>query len=147
MSSPFDPPLSEAPPEASSAPLEAPARDPHVVLAAILLLVYGLPVLLMSCMFPVGGLFAGLTDPDLSDIPGGFLIGAVIGGLEGLCILLVGGLYVAAGASLFTGRKWAWVLALVAGALWLSNLCCVPFGAYVLFALLRERVRKAYGIS
>jgi hypothetical protein len=147
MSSPFDPPLAEGLADADRAPLVSPIQDPHLVITAILMLIYGLPVVLLACMFPVAGLVGGLTDPDFSDIPGGFLFTTAIGAFEGLCIILVGALYVAAGASLFTGRKWAWVLALVAGALWVSNLCCLPFGAYVLFALLIERVRKAYGIG
>jgi hypothetical protein len=117
-----------------------------VVATVVLLMLYGIPLVLLALVFPPVGFIGGLFDPDFRDIPGGFLIMGCIGTIEGLCIGTMGGLYVASAIGLLRGKKWAWVLALCAAALWLSSPCCIPFGGYCLFALLRERVRRGYGV-
>ena len=41
------------------------------------------------------------------------------------------------------GAKWAWIMALVLGGIYLPS-GCFPFGAIVLYGLLKDEVRKAY---
>ncbi len=146
MSTPFDPPAQPIASDESPA-LDSPLHDPHVVIVAALLLLYGLPTCALASLFPVVGFVGGLFDPEFQDIPGGFLITGAIGTLEGVCIGALGLIYVVGGAGLLTGKKWGWIAGLAAGGMLLANLCCMPVGAYALYALLRTRVREAYGFN
>ena len=141
MSTPYEPPAGDM----ARPPLDRPTEDPHLVITAVLLLLYGAPMVGLAVLFPPVGVIGGFVDPEMADVPAAPLLMGGIGCIEGLCIGLFGALYVAAAAGLFGGRKWGWVVALISIALWLTSPCCLPFGAYALFALLRENVRRLYG--
>src|SRR5690606_33407179 len=61
MSTPFDAPAHDTPFQAP--PLRTPLQDPHVIVTAVLLLVYGVPTGLLALLFPVVGFVGGLLDP------------------------------------------------------------------------------------
>ena len=135
-----------APPEAAGVveepPLTSPLEDVHVVVTVVLLLSNGLPMLLLGLTLPVMGVVLGLVEPQ----PDGVFL-ASLGIFEGLCIGVMGVLYTVGGFGLVRPKPWAWIVGLVAVAFWMSSPCCLPMGAYGLYALLRERVRVVYGLG
>lgn len=48
-----------------------------------------------------------------------------------------------AASGLGSGKRWAWILTVVFGALYAPSIC-LPFGAVLLVAMLRAEVREAY---
>lgn len=80
---------------------------------------------------------SGSSDP----MPLGLKIAFVLVGL--LVGLVVAAFNFLAAWGLGRTRRWAWLLALVLGAIYLPS-ACLPFGAVIVAALVRDPVRKAY---
>ena len=81
-------------------------------------------------------------DPEIPDelaVPMGIGFAAVMLVLCGG----IGALNIAAAVGLGSGRRWAWVVAIVLGGMYVTS-ACLPFGAIMLYQLLQEDVRKAY---
>ena len=146
MSDPYDAPESRIPFESDRPPLDSPLQDPHVVAATVLFGMYALFSCGFALLIPsigVLGVVASATSQHASDI----LPQSIVAMIEGACIGGIGLVFVGATGGMLSGRKWGWALGLAASGLWMANICCVPFGAYCLFALLRKRVRTAFGIG
>ena len=63
-----------------------------------------------------------------------------------LAVVFSGGFAVVnfvAGSGLARGKKWAWVVAIGLGAIYLAS-ACFPFGAVVLYGVLNEKTRKLF---
>ena len=87
----------------------------------------------------VGVIFGAL--PALSSARGGAAFGVLFGGM----FLLVGvgcgiGNFVAA-VGLARRRKWAWIVTVIIGGIYAPS-GCLPFGAILLYAMLRKGVRE-----
>lgn len=122
-----------------------PTHDPHVLVAIIALLAIGVPLVVLGILMVPVGLLVGMTDPEFQAMgEAGPWAGLGIGLLEFVFVSGFGSVYLAGGAGLLMRKKWGWVLALVAFGMWMGG-CCMPFGIYGFWALLREPVRKAYG--
>ena len=50
----------------------------------------------------------------------------------------------AASVGLSRGAKWGWIMSIVVGALYVPNLCCLPVGVFLLYAMLNDDVRQAF---
>lgn len=69
------------------------------------------------------------------------LIGGI--GLTALISLVIGALNFVAARGLVNGRKWAWFLSLVIGAIYAPS-ACLPLGVVILYGLLREDTRTLF---
>lgn len=115
-------------------------NDGALTWSRYLLFFAGFAYLLMACGFPF--YFTGYAMP-----PEAGASPIIAWAVAIVCSLMFGFFAIlnfAASSGLANGKKWAWVLSLVLGALYLPS-CCFPFGALILFALLREKVRSVFG--
>lgn len=122
--------------------LEALAADSGVRVARIALWAMG-SIYALAAM--LGGPWAGVSivaapgaDPAVTDLVGGIVAIAVI--LVGLGVGLA---HFLSAWALGDGRRWAWVLTLVLGALALLQ-CCLPVGGALLWAMLNDRTRALF---
>lgn len=137
MSDPFAAPDADEPGVAGE-------LDVYVYLAAAWLLVTGGPLVLLAPIAPFALAFGAADDPDLAAL--GFVGRFILGGIEGLVIGGIGMVPVAGGIGLLMRSKWGWVTAVISFAMLLGG-CCFPIGLVGFWALLREKVRKVYGLG
>lgn len=71
------------------------------------------------------------------------LFGAVLGFFALLLCAGLGVVNFLVARDLARGRKWAWIGGLILGALYAPSIC-LPFGVLILYALLRESIRRAF---
>lgn len=60
--------------------------------------------------------------------------------------IVCGGVFVASMVTAWgirRGKRWAWIMGVVFGGLYLPS-CCLPFGAMILYGLLRENSRRLF---
>ncbi len=85
--------------------------------------------------------FAFVPRPEGDELPEAIYLGL------GLFMFIVSAgiaaLNVAAAQGLQRGAKWAWVTAVILGALYFAS-ACFPFGAVILYGLMNDRVRRMY---
>jgi MFS family permease len=139
VSDPFAIPDDDSPPT-----LDAARADVHVIIVAVVLLVFGLPGLACAGLMPVVGPFGAANDPEFQDLGNAaYLVGFAMGAVAGGFVAMFAGTQVAGGFGLLMGRKWGWIAALVGLTLYTGG-CLMPFAMYGYWALLRDRVRKPY---
>jgi hypothetical protein len=119
----------------------------HAQLTAVGLIVLGVPYALVALMFPFAGAFGAANDPEFRDLGElAWVFGATMGCVASMFVGGFASLWIAGGVGLLLRRKWGWIASLVGLAL-LTSGCCAPIAIYGFWALLREPVRKAYGLS
>ena len=113
---------------------------PWIGRVRITLMVIGLFNLLASVSVPVMYYFIGLNDMGHQ----GALMMAGFGVVVGLIVAVMGVVpaFVAAWG-LGKGKKWAWFVALILGAMYVPSIC-FPVGGIILYGLLQDDVRKAF---
>jgi len=82
-------------------------------------------------------------DPAMAGDPMAPWFGASTGGLMFCCGGGVGIVNFLAAAGLKRGRKWAWLTSVVLGGIYAPSIC-LPFGAVMLYGMLREDVRTVF---
>ena len=98
---------------------------------------------LLAILVPIGYGAIAYFDPELGPEAAPFMAG-----VGGLCIapiiLVVGVLPSVAGIiGLNRGQFWGWLVTVVIGAMYAPS-ACLPVGAFLLYAMLNDEVRKAY---
>lgn len=71
-------------------------------------------------------------------------IGLIVGGVAMfVCVALMSVPMLAAAVGLRQGRMWAWVITVCVGGMFAMS-ACMPFGVFLLYAMLSQDVRKAF---
>lgn len=119
--------------------------DGHLIFACIWHATVALVGAMFTLLSPIAGYVGYTEDPDIAALGP---VGAVmVYGLMGLvCFGVVAALNGLAVVGLLRRQRFGWWCSALASGLWLMGLCA-PVGVYVLWALLREDVRRAYGIQ
>ena len=141
----FTPPLTD-----SRLPLDSQngksAVDPHLLVLKGFLMLMTTQYLTIALLFPVVGVFGGLTDPDFRDFEFGWMVGGFGGGIVGFVLAAIGLIQLISLVGLARRRPWGWGLSIL--ALCLNGLMCLgPVSMYGLWALFRENVRHDHGIT
>lgn len=99
------------------------------------------------CYLPLIGLGPYLASTKFNDpkMPADFNRGFGIVFTLVIAVVCVGvaALNFAAAWGLARGKRWAWTLSVILGALYAASIC-LPFGAVILYGLLRDKVRNLY---
>jgi hypothetical protein len=98
----------------------------------------------LGVVFAVVVLAGGLDEPGQRPLPDPFRTVVAVASLA-LCGGL-GGLNIVAAIGLGRRAYWGWLMALVVGAIYVPS-GCLPFGAVIVYALLREDARLAFGVT
>ena len=119
--------------------------DVHITLVRAWLGLQGSIGLLFALLSPFSGWMAGTEDPAYQEL-GPFWSMLMFGAMGLLCFGSVGAAAMSAAIGLGRRKAWAWWAGVICLALLLMG-ACFPLGIYGIWALVREPVRKHYGVA
>lgn len=120
--------------------LDGIARDGWVRWSRYLLMLIGVGYILIGLGIAISFLLR-----DVPEVEGGAptWIYPLSGGVGGCCTGVFGIFNFVAANGLSNGRKWAWYLSILLGAMYVPS-CCLPFGALIVYGLLRDTTRARF---
>lgn len=122
--------------------LDGIARDGWVRTARYLLIFIGVSYLFLGLVMALGFMLnADTLAAGDGQLPSWFF--SLTGGFGGCCSGAFGIFNFVAASGLSNGRKWAWYLGLVLGAMYIPS-GCLPLGALIVFGLMRDSTRARF---
>lgn len=121
---------------------EARGDLPMVRLASLVMFFLGGVYILFGLLFGVVYSAIPFIDSSMDSAEAAFFVG--FGVVFGVLMAAVFGLpMVAGGYGLRQGKMWAWILTVCVGGLFATS-ACMPFGIFLLYAMLNETTRNAF---
>jgi hypothetical protein len=122
-------------------PREAVAREPWIAYVRWTLYFCGAVYLLLGCLF--GPFFGALPILDDSGDAPPLALSLFLGALVMVVSFACGVFNFVAAWGLGQGKRWAWIASVIVGGIYAPS-GCMPFGALILYGLLREPTRRIF---